>query len=78
MVLAVTPEKKAMEKLAPEMSLSLPARTSGVANMAMNLVQFMASIRLPTNTPREMNTQSFRRGKTRPVQSSGMENISKG
>ena len=54
MEFAETPEKKAMEKLAPVIGDSLPIFISGLASAASLFVQFRLSIQLAMTSPMEI------------------------
>jgi len=69
MVFAVTPEKKAMEKLAPVISDKWALRIRGEAILAILWVQFRDSIRLPTIRPSEIKKTNLKRGQPSPCHS---------
>lgn len=66
MVFAATPEKKAMEKLAPVTDDKRPIRVKGAATVATLWVQLRASIKLPTITPKETKSISRSKGQNKP------------
>lgn len=68
MALADTPEKKAMEKLAPVISERCPKRMRGKESLAMPWVQFKDSMKLATNRPRETNRIILVNGHPSPCQ----------